>query len=233
MNRQSLKSLGTASLGAGLGAGLMYLLDPTGGRRRRAMARNKAVHTYHLGSDALRRSTRDLGNRSRGLAAEVRSRLRREGETPDAVLHERVRATLGHCVANPGAIHVEAHDGHVILEGHVLAAEVDRLLREIGTLHGVQTIENRLQAHETSEGVSALQSEARPANRRALSPGQKLLAGTAGGALALASLAGVLTRGRSNGRSRPLFRRAGARTPTAEPVLRNGPPTPTERQLQP
>lgn len=228
MNRQSWKSLGTVGLGAGLGAGLMYLLDPTGGRRRRAMARDKAIHTYHRGSDALRKSTRDLGNRSKGLAAGVRSRLRRE-ETLDPVLHERVRSSLGHCVANPGAIHVQAHEGHVILEGHILAAEVDRLLREVGTLPGVQTIENRLQAHETPEGVSALQSEASPAQRRALSPGQKLLAG---GAVALASLAGVLTRGRGNGRGRRVLRR-GRPTPTAEAVLRNGPPTPTERQLQP
>ena len=29
--------------GAGLGAGLMYMLDPQGGRRRRALAKDQAV----------------------------------------------------------------------------------------------------------------------------------------------------------------------------------------------
>ncbi len=38
--------------GVGLGAGLMYLLDPSGGGQRRALVRNKSV---------------DMGNRTRGF----------------------------------------------------------------------------------------------------------------------------------------------------------------------
>lgn len=37
-------SLGSLLIAAAIGAGLMYLLDPDGGRRRRALARDKAVH---------------------------------------------------------------------------------------------------------------------------------------------------------------------------------------------
>lgn len=64
--------------GLGLGAGLMYLLDPDGGRRRRALARDKALHGLKVGGTALRGKSTDLGNRTRGLVAKTRSLLRPE-----------------------------------------------------------------------------------------------------------------------------------------------------------
>jgi hypothetical protein len=64
--------------GVGLGAGLMYLLDPEGGRRRRALARDKAVHGLKVSGKALRGKSTDLGNRTRGLVAKTRARLRPE-----------------------------------------------------------------------------------------------------------------------------------------------------------
>jgi len=69
--------------GLGLGAGLMYLLDPDDGRRRRALARDKAVHGLKVGGKALRKTSADLGNRTRGLVADARSRLR--PEVPESV----------------------------------------------------------------------------------------------------------------------------------------------------
>ncbi len=55
--------------GAGLGAGLMYVLDPQMGRRRRAVARDRAVHLAHEARDAAGTVARDMSNRARGLAA--------------------------------------------------------------------------------------------------------------------------------------------------------------------
>jgi hypothetical protein len=55
--------------GAGLGAGLMYLLDPQMGRRRRALARDQAVSLAHEAQDAAGVVARDATNRARGLAA--------------------------------------------------------------------------------------------------------------------------------------------------------------------
>jgi len=69
--------------GLGLGAGLMYLLDPDGGRRRRALARDKAVHGLKVSGKALRKTSVDVGNRTRGLVAEAGSRLRKD--SPDIV----------------------------------------------------------------------------------------------------------------------------------------------------
>lgn len=65
----------TASLltGIGLGAALMYVLDPERGRRRRALARDKAVAFANKTGRAVAKTSRDLGNRAKGVAAEVRS----------------------------------------------------------------------------------------------------------------------------------------------------------------
>jgi hypothetical protein len=56
-------------VGAGLGAGVMYLLDPDLGRRRRAIARDKAVRLAHETRDAAEVVTRDVQNRAQGLAS--------------------------------------------------------------------------------------------------------------------------------------------------------------------
>jgi hypothetical protein len=55
--------------GVGLGAGLMYLLDPRMGRRRRALVRDKAVRLAHEAQDAAEVVARDMRNRAQGLAS--------------------------------------------------------------------------------------------------------------------------------------------------------------------
>jgi hypothetical protein len=73
----------TLLTGVGLGAALMYLLDPERGKRRRALARDKAVSLANQTGRAVARRSRDLGNRAKGVAAEIRSaagRSRDEGE---------------------------------------------------------------------------------------------------------------------------------------------------------
>jgi hypothetical protein len=54
--------------GVGLGAGLMYVFDPQMGRRRRALARDKAVRLAHEARDAADVVRRDMTNRAHGLA---------------------------------------------------------------------------------------------------------------------------------------------------------------------
>ena len=55
--------------GMGLGAGLMYVFDPQMGRRRRALARDKAVGLAHDARDAADAVRKDMANRARGLAS--------------------------------------------------------------------------------------------------------------------------------------------------------------------
>ena len=70
--------------GIGVGAALMYVLDPERGRRRRALARDKAVSIAAKTGDMVAKRSRDIANRAKGVAAEARSVFEREdGEGAD------------------------------------------------------------------------------------------------------------------------------------------------------
>jgi hypothetical protein len=129
--------------GIGIGAGLMYFLDPERGRRRRALARDRLAHVRRLGANAMGSTSRDLAHRASGAAARVRRTLRRE-QVDDAVLMERVRSRLGRLVAHPHAVSVTARDGVVTLRGSVQRSEVKRFLRRVGRIRGVRDVISEL-----------------------------------------------------------------------------------------
>jgi uncharacterized membrane protein len=176
---------------AGLGAAAMYFLDPERGARRRSLVRDRAVHAGHVAGDALGTTGRDLGNRARGLAATTRSRVQADAPT-DEQLVGRVRAELGRVVSHPRAITVAAEQGRVTLAGPELAREAPALVERVRKLRGVSDVENLLELHETAGDVPALQGgEQRTGGRSELgqqswTPAARLVAGVAGGALALA-----------------------------------------------
>jgi hypothetical protein len=62
--------------GVGVGAGLMYILDPDRGRRRRALARDKAASTWNRSEKYVGKVGRDLANRSRGLAHDAKAAIK-------------------------------------------------------------------------------------------------------------------------------------------------------------
>jgi uncharacterized membrane protein len=141
---------------AGLGAGLMYILDPNHGRRRRALLRDKLNSAAKKASQAVEVTARDLSNRAQGLAAEAVSKFA-DDVVPDEKLAARVRSELGRVVSHPGAIEVEANQGRVRLSGHVLARELDDLLSAVSAVPGVRQVDNRLEVHETPDHIPALQ----------------------------------------------------------------------------
>ena len=73
-----------------MGAALMYMFDPSGGRRRRALTRDQVVRAARAAGESLDATARDWSNRAAGTAAEVRSRLRSD-RPDDHILVERVR----------------------------------------------------------------------------------------------------------------------------------------------
>jgi uncharacterized membrane protein len=180
---------------AAVGAVSMYLLDPDHGRRRRAVVRDRLSSGMSRLDEASSVASRDLRNRARGLAHEVRSRFTRE-EVPDEILCERVRSRLGWAVSHPGAIEVAAQSGRVTLSGAVLEREYVRLLRTVWAVRGVADVEDRLAVYESSAGISALQGSGRARERRFgpwqqnWSPGVRVVMGAAGGALLLHALTG-------------------------------------------
>ncbi len=71
----AVKTLFAAAAGVGIGAALMYVFDPEHGRRRRAIARDKALGAANDSIDAVEDKSRDLSNRARGAVAEARGVL--------------------------------------------------------------------------------------------------------------------------------------------------------------
>ena len=90
------------------------------------------------------------------MVAGTRARLT-TGPVDDRRLRERVRAKIGHACSHPHAIDVDAADGIVTLRGPVLADEVQTLLATVRTVPGVLAAVSRLEAHESADGVPALQ----------------------------------------------------------------------------
>jgi hypothetical protein len=155
MNRSST----TFFSGLLVGAGLMYMLDPARGNRRRALVRDQVVHGGRVLEDLGERITgksQDLRNRAYGAVQEARSRLRDE-HVDGPVLEARVRSEIGRVVANPGSIQVTALDGRVALSGPVLEREMNKLLACVAAVRGVHGVENRLQPHPEPADVPGLQ----------------------------------------------------------------------------
>lgn len=132
--------------GIGLGAGLMYLFDPDRGKRRRATLRDKATVALHEAGDTVDKGMRDLTNRVSGEFFEAVNYFSPE-QVSDDVLASRIRTALGRTVSYPHAIEVSVTQGAVVLTGHILQRDVERLLLTVGRMKGVHTIDNKLREH--------------------------------------------------------------------------------------
>jgi uncharacterized membrane protein len=176
--------------GVGVGVGLMFLLDPEQGRRRRSVVGGRLRSYADRSGEAVGRTSRHLAHRTRGLAAAARARLRSESVPEDAVLEARVRARLGRCVSHPHAVHVLAHEGRVTLSGAVLGPELDDLLRGVSRVRGVSEVENQLDIHDEADAIAELRrgvwdDEPEPALSSTIA---RAVIGAAGSGLALYGL---------------------------------------------
>jgi len=142
--------------GIGIGAALMYVLDPDRGRRRRALMKDKARHLTNKAADEAGKMSRDLSNRVKGLMAETRARLT-EDDIPNDVLVDRVKAAMGHVVAHDGAIEVTARNGIVVLSGKALVNELPALIAAVRDVRGVNDVVSDLQVYQDSNGIPELQ----------------------------------------------------------------------------
>jgi len=178
-------------IGAGVGATLMFLLDPSRGARRRAIVRDKIARAARKTRDAAGVTRRDLANRMTGAVAQARSRAAEEPADGRAVC-ERVRAELGRVASHPRAIHVSATGGMVTLVGDALADEVPLIVSRVGRVRGVNHVRNEITPHSQASGIPALQGKSeRPGwwstwMRASWSPTAMVAAGTGAAAIAIA-----------------------------------------------
>ena len=142
-----LTALGGVLGGLGAGAALMYFFDPDRGRRRRALVRDRVASAARAPLDAreaIGRLSRDVRNRSYGVVAEARNRLRRD-EVSDPQLEARVRSRLGHRIEHSGWVDVRADHGVITLGGRIPAAEAASLLACVSRVRGVRDVDNHVE----------------------------------------------------------------------------------------
>jgi hypothetical protein len=163
--------------GLGLGLAAMYFFDPARGRYRQSLVRDQFTRLLNDAEHFVGVGWRDLRNRSAGWMAEL-SHGSGYGETDDHTLEMRVRSKLGRAVSHPRALEVTAQQGTVRLSGPVLASEVECALECVRGVPGVHAVENQLQPHESSEGISDLQGQ-RAAGTATMTPATQLLLASA------------------------------------------------------
>ena len=178
----------------GLGAGMMYFLDPQHGNRRRAMVRDKANRFVNNIDDSIDRAIEDTRNRTRGMLSEMTAKLSDQG-APDWILEERVRSNLGRLARHARGVSVTADGGIVHLSGPALREDEEAIVKTALRTRGVHGVENRLQVVDSPQDIPALQGE--PSSRRRAvpdvmqtnwSPATRLLSSVGGSLLTLYGL---------------------------------------------
>ncbi|MGZ5039201.1 MAG: BON domain-containing protein [Usitatibacter sp.] len=144
MQRSSAAASGLAFIGGlGLGAVLMYFLDPSLGRHRRALLKSRAAERTRILQDATEAAVEAAAVRTRAAVARITQKSP-EDAADDSVLGERVRAAIGRVVADAQAIEVRVREGIVTLKGPARAEEIAELVACAGRVRGVKEVDNRL-----------------------------------------------------------------------------------------
>ena len=144
-------------IGLGVGALVMFYLDPARGRRRRALVRDKLIRAGNTTSEAIEGTRRDLANRVEGLKARWQ-RGNREELVDDVILTDRVRAELGRHTEHARNITVSACDGEVTLTGLLPTREAKRVARASWRVPGVRNVVNLIDTDEPLASGGALPS---------------------------------------------------------------------------
>lgn len=181
----SRRLLGVWLVGSSTGAALVYLLDPSQGRRRRTLAGDKLNHYRRASARLFGKAWRDLQNRATGLGAEARRHLA-PAPADDETLVARARSKLGRYASHPHGLSVQAAQGKVTLAGPILDADAEPLLHAVRHIPGVTAVGDQLERHSSAENVPALQGGRRrggePAEllQRSWTPSLRVGAGLAG-----------------------------------------------------
>jgi hypothetical protein len=162
--------------GAVLGSGLMFLLDPQAGRRRRALVRDKTVRWSRATGNAVETSWRRINGTSHGVVTAVRHFREGNGAVDDRTLEAQLRTCSGRHTTHPRAIDVAVSDGCVRLTGKVLASDAHEVLTCASEVRGVRAVDNALEVHEEAGNIPELQGEGR---RRRARPRWQTAAATA------------------------------------------------------
>lgn len=131
---------------AALGAALTYFFDPQNGRRRRALARDRALAFVRgRGRDAAQLGTA-AGARAYGVKQKVTHLREEPKDFDDQTLKAKVETEVFRPADAPkGQVDVNVENGVVYLRGEVERPEiVDDLEEKVRKVQGVRDVENLL-----------------------------------------------------------------------------------------
>ena len=125
------------------------LLDPDSGRRRRHLARDRALSLIRHGADRTRREAEYRTGQVEGKLEAVKSKTAPEKPAPnDHALAERVTSEIFRPEDAPkGSVNISVENGIVYLRGEVKRPdEIRKLVKDAGAVDGVRGVENLLHA---------------------------------------------------------------------------------------
>jgi len=140
----SSKAVGAAGA-AGLAAG--YFLDPDSGKRRRHIARDRALALVRRGGDRTRREAEYRANQVTGKVEATKSKAAPEKPAAnDQALAERVKSEIFQPADAPKeSVNINVENGVVYLRGEVKRPDqIKKLVKEAGAVDGVRGVENLL-----------------------------------------------------------------------------------------
>jgi len=140
----SSKAVGAAGA-AGLAAG--YFLDPDSGKRRRHIARDRALGLIRRGADRTQREAEYRANQVEGKVEAAKSKTGPEKPAAnDQALAERVKSEIFQPADAPkDSVNINVENGVVYLRGEVKRPnQIKKLVKEAGAVDGVRGVENLL-----------------------------------------------------------------------------------------
>jgi osmotically-inducible protein OsmY len=133
------------------GAALAYFLDEQNGRRRRHVARDKALSLAKHGTRRGRKLVHHVSSDTRGYVERARHARGGAEELDDATLVDKVESIVFRSRDVPkGQININAENGVVFLRGEVERPElVEALETRVRKVRGVRGVENLLHTPDT------------------------------------------------------------------------------------
>jgi osmotically-inducible protein OsmY len=138
-------------IGAAIGAAMMWFLDPSAGRRRRALIRDRTLALFRRGARKAERAGGAVAAEAYGVAQKATHLREEPKEYNDETLKSKVESELFRAEDAPkGQVAVNAQNGVVQLRGEVGSPElIDELVQRARSVQGVQDVENLLHLPDT------------------------------------------------------------------------------------
>ena len=137
---------GLTAAAAALGALLEFFLDPTSGRRRRHVTRDRIAAFFRRGVRLTAHAGRGVAAEAHGVSQKVQHLKEEPKDYDDATLARKVETEVFRDPSVPkGQVDVNAENGVVVLRGEVPSTDmIEELVAQTRKVQGVREVENLL-----------------------------------------------------------------------------------------